>query len=58
MTAPEEAQNTPSNGPKKRFIGKARAEALRRKAAEQNSGPSIEDAVITARGIGQVPETS
>ena len=57
MTAAEEAQNTPSNGPKKRFIGKARAEALRRKAVEQNSGPSIEDAVVTARGIGQVLET-
>jgi hypothetical protein len=47
------AENTPpiTTGPKKRFIGKARAEALRKKATENNSGPNIEDGIITRKGI-------
>jgi len=52
MATPDEAQSVVSpSGPKKRFIGKARAEASRRKAAEQNTGPNIEDGVIATRGI-------
>jgi len=55
MTGTEDGQSVPtttsSTAPKKRFIGKARAEALRRqKAAEQaSSGPNIEDGVIATR---------
>jgi len=53
MTASEENAQ-PSSGtsatPKKRFIGKARAEALRRKNAEQESGPNIEDGLISLKG--------
>jgi hypothetical protein len=45
-----EERTTPS-GPKKRFIGKARAEALRRKAAEQGSTPNIEDGVVLSKSI-------
>ena len=49
MTAVENTPSAPAPGPKKRFIGKARAEALRRKATE-SSGPNIEDGVIATRG--------
>ena len=34
---------------KKKFIGRARAEALRRKAVEQQSGPNIEDGAVATR---------
>ena len=54
MTAVEDQPAVPATGPKKRFIGKARAEALRRKAAEQSSGPNIEDGVIATRGPSQI----
>ena len=53
MNASEENAQQPSTTsttPKKRFIGKARAEALRRKNAEQQSGPNIEDGVISLKG--------
>lgn len=50
MTTSEEGPSRPSNTPKKRFIGKAKAEALRKKASEQ-SGVNIEDGVLTPRGI-------
>jgi hypothetical protein len=53
MTASDEnaqQSSTTSAAPKKRFIGKARAEALRRKNAEQQSGPNIEDGVISLKG--------
>jgi len=53
MTASEgnaQQSSATSATPKKRFIGKARAEALRRKNAEQQSGPNIEDGVISLNG--------
>ena len=50
MTTSEDAQTPATVTPKKRFIGKARAEALRKKATEQQSGPNIEDGVIATRG--------
>ena len=52
MTAEDVAQ--PSGVPKKRFIGKARAEALRKKAAEQ-SGSNIEDGVLATQGVLYLP---
>jgi hypothetical protein len=50
MTTSEDAQAPTTVIPKKRFIGKARAETLRKKASEQQSGPNIEDGVIATRG--------
>ena len=51
MTNEGEQPSTPAAAtPKKRFIGKARAEALRKKAAE-HSGSNIEDGVIATRGM-------
>jgi hypothetical protein len=50
MTASEDYPSRPLSTPKKRFIGKAKAEALRKKASEQ-SGVNIEDGVLTTRGI-------
>ena len=35
-----------SRTPKKRFVGKARAEAVRKKASESENGVNIEDGVI------------
>jgi 2-(3-amino-3-carboxypropyl)histidine synthase len=50
MTAEDEqTASVGSAGPKKRFIGKARAEALRKRVAEQSSSPNIEDGVIATR---------
>jgi hypothetical protein len=50
MTA-SDANSTPVPAvPKKRFIGKARAEALRKRLAENHSGPNIEDGVIITKG--------
>ena len=54
MTTDVETPVVPSTGPKKRFIGKARAEALRRKQLENQSGPNIEDGVISLKGIFDV----
>lgn len=48
MTTADEAP-TGNTTKKKRFIGRARAEALRRKAVEQQSGPNIEDGVVATR---------
>ena len=50
MTAFEENAPMSAAMPKKRFIGKARADALRRKNAEQQSGVNIEDGVISVKG--------
>jgi len=51
MTSDGEQPSTQTAAtPKKRFIGKARAEALRKKAAQQ-SGGNIEDGVIATRGM-------
>ena len=52
MTAPP-PQQPGTAVPKKRFIGKAKAEALRRQAVLQNErieGGSIEDGVVARRG--------
>jgi hypothetical protein len=46
----DEAATKPSVTPKKRFIGKARAEALRKKASEQRP-PNIEDGQVTLKGM-------
>lgn len=48
MTTSEDTGQS-SSGPRKRYIGKARAEALRKKAGEQK-GPNIEDGILVARG--------
>ena len=49
MTTFTEA-SLPLATPKKRFIGKARAEAIRKKASENQSGPNIEDGMIATKG--------
>jgi hypothetical protein len=51
MTSSDDA---PTSGPKKRFIGKARAEALRKKLAENQSGPNIEDGVISTISMNKL----
>jgi hypothetical protein len=51
MTAAQEQPATAA--PKKRFIGKAKAEALRRQALlqkEKKEGISIEDGVVALKG--------
>ena len=50
MTTSEDGPARPLTTPKKRFIGKAKAEALRRKASENQAGGNIEDGVITLKG--------
>jgi hypothetical protein len=50
MMASEDGPNRSLSTPKKRFIGKAKAEALRKKAVEIQSGGNIEDGVITLKG--------
>lgn len=50
MTGSEDGLNLSVNTPKKRFIGKAKAEALRKKAFENQSGGNIEDGIINLKG--------
>ena len=50
MTTSEDSPARLSTTPKKRFIGKAKAEALRKKASENQAGGNIEDGVITLKG--------
>ena len=50
MTTSEDGPARLSTTPKKRFIGKAKAEALRKKASENQAGGNIEDGVITLKG--------
>ncbi len=50
MTGSGDGPNRPVNTTKKRFIGKAKAEALRKKAFENQSSGNIEDGVITLKG--------
>lgn len=50
MITSEDGPARPSTTPKKRFIGKAKAEALRKKASESQSNGNIEDGVIALKG--------
>lgn len=50
MTASNDGPSEPLTTPKKRFIGKAKAEALRKRASENQSGGNIEDGVIALKG--------
>jgi hypothetical protein len=51
MTASKDGPSQSSTTPKKRFIGKAKAEALRKRASEHQSGGNIEDGVIVLKGV-------
>ena len=46
MSNTENLSQVPSNTPKKRFIGKAKAEALRKKFSEEHPGRTIEDGLV------------